>query len=457
MKKIIIGFIILVILSPSAIAKKKETQPEQEIHYINLSWWERYNDPVLTEYQSRLYEKNPDLKIAALKVREGEKIVKISFANELPQLSFDGQLNRNFKSSDLYFGQMTIPSFKQSELQLPLTMTYEIDIWGTNRFRTKSAEKHLEMVRQDERASYIMLTSAFAADYFNLIRIDKLLELQKQIVDIQEKIVNKTEIKYKNGLCSKTDLLNERKALTYLKEEFNTLEDRQSLLINQMRAYLAMGANEEVKRSDYESVSIPAGLPESFESGVIENRPDYQRAEANIKRAGYNVKVARREFLPKFVIFGQLGFNAYQFTNLFSSPAQMAAAGILPQFDLFTGGRKFAVLKLKKLEYDEALQTYQKAILTSFQEVNDSLSMAHAAGKSYAEEVDRLKYQNEMFDLLTRKSEIGASSNLEVLYGTQAKLMTEKEVVSGKINLLISSINVYKAVGGKDLYKIKDL
>ena len=135
----------------------------------------------------------------------------------------------------------------------------------------------------------------------------------------------------------------------------------------------------------------------------------------------------------------------------------MAAAGILPQFDLFTGGRKFAVLKLKKLEYDEALQTYQKAILTSFQEVNDSLSMAHAAGKSYAEEVDRLKYQNEMFDLLTRKSEIGASSNLEVLYGTQAKLMTEKEVVSGKINLLISSINVYKAVGGKDLYKIKDL
>ena len=103
------------------------------------------------------------------------------------------------------------------------------------------------------------------------------------------------------------------------------------------------------------------------------------------------------------------------------------------------------------------MQVYQKAILTAFQEVNDSLSMAHAAEKTYAEDVDRLKYQDEMFDLLTKKSKIGAASNLEVLYGTQAKLLTEKETVSGKINLLISSINIYKAVGGKDLYEISDL
>ena len=135
----------------------------------------------------------------------------------------------------------------------------------------------------------------------------------------------------------------------------------------------------------------------------------------------------------------------------------MAAAGILPQLDLFTGGRKWAVLKLRKLEYDEALQVYQKAILTSFQEVNDSLSIAHAAEKTYSEDVDRLKYQNEMFELLNKKSKIGAASNLEVLYGTQAKLLTEKEAVSGKINLLISSINIYKAVGGQDLYEINDL
>ena len=89
--------------------------------------------------------------------------------------------------------------------------------------------------------------------------------------------------------------------------------------------------------------------------------------------------------------------------------------------------------------------------------MNDSLSMAHTAEKTYAEDIDRLNYQNEMFDLLTKKSKIGAASNLEVLYGRQAKLFTEKEAVSGKINVIIASINMYKAVGGKDLYEISNL
>lgn len=79
-----------------------------------------------------------------------------------------------------------IPSFKQSELQLPLTMSYEVDIWGMNRFRTKSVEKQLAMIQQDERATYIALTSAFAAEYFNLIRVDELIRLQEQVVKIQE-------------------------------------------------------------------------------------------------------------------------------------------------------------------------------------------------------------------------------------------------------------------------------
>lgn len=453
MKNLVVTLLTFILFIPASFADNLHNS----IEYVNLSWWEKYEDPILVQYQSQLYEKNLDLKIATLKVKEGEKIVKISFANELPQLSFDGTLNRNFKSSDLYFGQMMIPSFKQSELQLPLTMSYEIDIWQQNRLKTKSMKKQLEMLKQDERISYIMLTSAFAADYFNLIRTDKLIEIQKEIKKIQEEIVKKTEIKFKNGLCRKTDLLNEQKALTFINEELNGLEDKQILLTNQLRSYLATGSSEQIKRSEFENIKILENLPEKFDSNVIEKRPDYIRAEANIKRAGYNVKAAKRDFLPKFVIFGQLGFNAYQFNKLFSSPAQMAAAGILPQLDIFDGGRKLSVMKLKKLEYDEAIQVYQKAILNSIQEINDSLCSADTAKKTYKENLDRLKFQNEMYDLLEKKSTIGAASNLEVLYGTQAKLISEKEAVSGKIDLIISSINVYKAVGGQDLYQISDL
>ena len=433
MKKLITLLFMLFLLCPQTGFCKAAKEPaDYKKQYINLEWWERYNDPVLSGHVQTLYQKNHDLKIAALKVKEGEKLVKISFANELPELSFNGSLARNLKSSNLQFGNMMIPSFKQSELQLPLTMSYEVDIWGMNRFRTKSVEKQLAMIQQDERATYIALTSAFAAEYFNLIRVDELIRIQEQVVKIQEDIANKTQIKFENGLCTQNEVLNELKALSYLASE----------------------PGSGVDRAGFGAVKPLENIPSHFDSDVISNRPDFLRAENNIKRIGYDVKAARRDFLPKFVLYGQLGFNAYQFDKLFSHPAQMAAAGLLPQFDFFTGGRKMAILKLKKYEYEEAVEKYQKTILTSFQELNDALIGAETAQKNYEDSLKRFEYEKNLLSLLEQKRRIGAAADLDVLYGTERELLVQKEEVINKINLIISSINIYKAVGGEDLYKI---
>ena len=115
------------------------------------------------------------------------------------------------KSSDQHFGPMMIKDYAQWGYQLPLTATYEIDIWGQNRLKTKSIEKQLQIVRQQERASYIALTSAFASTYFNFIKTDKLIEIQKDIVKIQEEIAQKTQKKYDNALCTVNDVINEQK------------------------------------------------------------------------------------------------------------------------------------------------------------------------------------------------------------------------------------------------------
>lgn len=454
MKKIIITLLLLAVFVPSVCARQSKEPIDEKKLYMNIEWWEKYNDPYLTEHLQTISKKNNDLKIASLKVQEGEKLVKISFANELPRISFDGALNRNLKSSDLYFGSLQIESFKQSELQLPFTMSYELDIWGQNRIRTKSVEKQLEMIKQDERASYIALTSAFASDYFNLVRLDKLVAVQEDVVRIQKQIVEKTQIKFRNGLCSKTEVLNEQKALTYFQEDLNNLIDKQEVVKHQMRVYLASEPDADIERSRYEDLNLLENLPGHFDSDVISQRPDFLRAENNIKRVGYDVKVARRDFLPKFVIFGQAGFNAYQFNKLFGSPAQMAAAGILPQLDIFDGGRKLNFMKLKKLEYDESLQIYQKTILTSFQELNDALGGELTAQRNYHDSVDRVNYEEKLYNLIDKKTQIGAASELERLYAKQRKLLTQKDEIINKINCLIGSINIYKAVGGQDLYKI---
>ena len=466
MKKLLTALITLLFVvqifaplaSTSAFAKKnkkEEQQKEQRMQYLNLSWWEKYNDPILTGYLQELFDKNHDLKIAALKVQEGEQMVKVSLANELPQVYFDGNLGRIMSSSDQHFGSMVIPSYAQYGYQFPFTATYEIDIWGQNRIRTKSAEQQLAIIEQAQRASYISLTSAFASNYFNLVKTDKLLEIQQQIVDLQTEITQKTKKKFENGLCTVNEVIAEEKMLTTQKELLNNLEHTRTIIESQLKVYLA-DESKEIIRTDCDKLTVMQGIPLKMDGSVITQRPDYIQSEDNIKKIGYDVRVARKDFLPKFVIYGQLGLNAYHWDQLFNSYSQLANAGIMPSFDLFSGGRKKAVLKLQKFRYEEARHEYEKAILNGFKEVNDSTAQLKTDLKNYEESVERYNLEHKRYVLMEHKNKIGAASELDLLYNKQIELMTKREEVSNKINCLISTISLYKATGGQDLYSIKE-
>lgn len=433
-------------------ASKTQQETKNRLEYLNLNWWEKYNDPILTGHLQELYEKNYDLKIAALKVKEGEKLVKISFANELPQISFDGTLGRTMRSSNQQFGSMMIPSYAQWGYQLPFTASYEIDIWGENRLKTKSVEKQLEIIKQEERASYIALTSAFAANYFNLIKSDKLIEIQKEIIATQQEIVKKTQKKFENGLCSINEVLEEEKLLTSQKEALNAFENTKTLLENQLKTYLS-DSNSSIKRANAGDLNILQNIPTQIDSSIVENRPDYLEAESNIKRIGYDVRIAKKEFLPKFLIYGQLGFNAYDWGKMFNSYSQLANAGIMPSFDLFSGGRKMAVLKLKKYQYEEAMHSYQKTILTGIQEINDADARYKTDLKNYKESLERYSIEKQKYTLMEHKNAIGAASNLDVLYNKEQLLITQRDETANKINCIISTIGLYKAVGGQDISK----
>ena len=100
--------------------------------YMNMAFWHKFNDDILVDNLIKVYENNNDLKAAVLKVNEGNRIVKMSFANELPHVGFQGYVGRIFSSSDELFGEVKIPNYAETHYLLPLTMNYEIDIWGKN-------------------------------------------------------------------------------------------------------------------------------------------------------------------------------------------------------------------------------------------------------------------------------------------------------------------------------------
>ncbi len=456
--KILLTLFILLCSVSIADAKTKSNSNENyRLEYLNLDWWQKYNDPVLTDYISTAFKNNQDLKIAALNVKESEQVVKMAFAGQLPQVGFQGDVFRDFRSANVKLGDVIVKDYSQSNFFLPLTMSYEVDIWGENYLKTKSFKKQLEMVKQNERASYISLTSAVASEYFNLVKLDKLIKNQQELVKLQTEIVRLEDLKYKNGLCPITELMDEKQLLTQLQEELNVYIDKRIIVGRELG--VLTGEREKdlslMPRSDYSIITL-LPLPDSINAEVIQYRPDFMKAEEYIQKIGIDVKVAKRDFLPKFILYGQAGFSAYNLTNIFGNHTFKSLVGFMPSIDLFTGGAKMARLRYNKLELEKAQQIYEKTILTSIQEVNNSLGGALTRELNYKESVKRYNLENDKFNLAQKKFDIGAKSNLEMMKDREKLLVAEKDKVNSQVNYLISTLNIYKAVGGNDFTTINE-
>lgn len=453
MKKINIAILMIlfafVATAIPTFAKGKQPETDKHIEYLNLKWWDKYNDDILSSYLQDVYKNNQDLKIANLKTKQAQETVKIMFANQLPHVGFTPEYSEMFNSGDLRFGRMTVNTYSQPNYVLPLTMTYELDLWGKNYLATKSAKRQKDIIAQNERATYISMTSAFASNYYNLIKTDELIRLQNKLVDIQKNVVLLTEKQYKNGMCPLPQVLSEKQQLFVLENELDSLNDIKEVLTNQLKVYLGDRTIANIKHSPYNEVKT-FDIPLQIGSEIIQYRPDIIQSEFYIKKTGLDVKVARREILPKINIFGEIGFNSFYLDRIFAPNTFRSLAGIAPNFDLFSGGAKMAKVRYMKYEYQKAVELYNKTILTSLQEVNDAMSNAKLSKRKMDRDIEKDNLEKIKYSLSSEQNTIGALSDLAKLKSEQNLLNVNKEEVNSKINYIISTISLYKSVGGKD-------
>lgn len=443
MKKFVILFLVInIILTPAFGIETTNTSD-----YINMPFWEKFNDEKLIDNITKVAENNNDLKAAVIKVNEAQRLVKMSFANELPHIGFDGYIGQTFKSSDTLFGSVVIPDYTQSQYLLPLTMNYELDIWGKNHLKTKSKKKQFEMIKQDERSAHIFITSVFACDYYNLIRIDKLLEYQKELIAIHKQVTDSVKKRYDAGTATINDVIAAEKTMTFLNEEYQNLLEKQDTLKNQMAALLADRQFSDINRENYDNINVNLLIPENIDVTMLEQRPDRIKSELDLERIGIDVKVARRNLLPSFIITGNLGFNLY---NLSSAHKFLADIGVVPTWDLFMGGLKIQNLKLQKDRYEIAVQHYEKTILKSIQETNDALYSLKTSANIFAISQERTNSDLKELELTKRKEDAGTADKLDLLLREEILIQSQKQALSAEINKIIAGINLYQALGGID-------
>lgn len=443
-KKFIIISLLILTISP-AIAKEQVDR----LSYMNMDWWKKYNDEILISHLNTLYENNHNLKIAALKTKQAEENVRLAGANQLPQVGFSGEFTREMRGGQTQFGDLVIPTYSQNHFLLPLNASYEIDIWGENYLNRKSAKKQKDIAIQEERATYIYLTSGFASNYFNLIKADELEKITRDIIRLQTEIVAMTQKKYDVGLASINELLTEKQILVKNEEELNKLIEKRKVINNQLVNLLGLNSDKEIEHISIDKLSYPQ-TPEELSATIIQYRPDLIQSENYAQKAGIDVRVARREFLPKFILFGNIGFNAYRWNSMFNDRTFLSNIGIAPYWDIFSGGAKLARYRINKYEYKKAAEGYQQTMLNSIQEVNNALASAKTTKANLLKSEEDFNIETQKHTLATRQFNIGDASKLDEMKSQLSLLVAKQRHASSKIDDAISSLSLYNAVGGVD-------
>ena len=419
---------------------KKVEALKNKLEYINLDWWKQFNDEYLNDYIIRAVENNKDLKIASLVIDEYYQNVIMQRAGQMPTLSagFTPGYGHAFNQTSGNFG-------------VPIISSYEVDIWGKNLNKTTSVKKLYESSILDEQAAYLSIVSAVGSIYINIIKLDALIDLQEEIVSLRKEIADIMQISNNEGIISTSDLVKANKAYILGTTDLVDLKKERTKLLHQLAVLIGDSPNniEEYKRADYHNFAFSGVIPETVDSEIVMQRPDYRKAEKMLEKAGIDVRVARKEMFPRITLGGLLFFNNKYFDSLFTTSNMIWGFGGGIFQPLFQGFSLTANLEAKKIVYERSLKNYEKVNLTSMQEVNDSLVSVNMDKDKLVKQKEIQALEQKDFKLTQLKYDEGVIAKLDLDQQKENLLTVQKLVYDTEFGCMIDYINFYKAVAAK--------
>jgi len=291
----------------------------------------------------------------------------------------------------------------------------------------------------------VQVISGIANSYYTLLMLDKQLEITEEMAKMAKETWEMMQLQYNLGRMRSTSVqsaqaayLNTLTKANDFRRQIRATENALSLLIGQQ--------GQQIPRSTLEAQSLPSEFSTGVGVALLKNRPDVHNAEMNLAACFHDVQTARSKFYPTITIGGSAAFTN---NNGALNPGKWLTTlfGNLTQ-PIFMRGALTANLKVSKLQYEQAFNTWQNAILQAGNEVSNALVNYNgfdANAKLEAERVDVLTKSVEDTKALYKSS---GASYLEVLTAQTQLLSAKLSKVNNDFNKMQTVVSLYTALGG---------
>ena len=403
----------------------------------NMPWRSVFTDPQLQSLIQTALDNNVNMLNAALNVKMVEEALKVARLAFLPSVAFTPQ--------------GTIAKFDDNPVtksyQLPLSASWNVDLFGNLLNAKRSAQMQLLATQDYQTVVKTNLISGVANLYYTLLMLDRQIEIVGEMEGLTKETWEKMQVMKDTRIGYRSTAVQSAEAAYYsvqaqridLQRQVREVENSLSLLLGQPA--------QTVQRGTFEGQSLPQDLATGVGIQLLNNRADVHAAELTLAQCFYDVNQARSRFYPQITITGT---GAFTNQNGLVNPGKMlwSAVGSLVQ-PIFQHGQIVAGLKVAKMQYEQAYNTWQNTILQAGNEVSNALVQYNSAAEKAefdAKRVEVLKKNVE--DTRTMMSQSANTSYLEVITAQSNLLNAEISQVTDDFNKMQAVVNLYQALGG---------
>ncbi len=412
---------------------------------IDKNWWESFNDPILTQLVTKALESNYDIAISDAQLEAYLGQFDQIESSLYPQINGNASFDRKDTQNPMANRFQQQGGFSTYAASLSMA-SYEIDFYGRVKRTADAARSQLMASEYNRRSVQLSVSAGVCASYVRLSSLNDQIKLANENITANQEIEKNTLLKYKLGSTSETEWLStsaqvdaSRSSLSQLQAARIAEETTLNTLLGENTKNITVGSMESINIPQ-----IPAGLP----SELLTRRPDVAIAEQNLIAANAKIGITKAAYFPKFSLTAMMGVQSDTLANVFSDPTKLWQITPVASIPIFTAGLIDAQMRIARADYNQSIAIYQKTVLTALNDTDNALAQNTKAKEQLLYNNQRADALKKAFEQAQLRYKVGTYSYTDLLVVQQNYLAAQQQAIISKQNVLITTISLYKALGG---------
>jgi outer membrane protein, multidrug efflux system len=395
-------------------------------------FWQDLGSDELNRLIDNVLAQNLDLEAALHRIEQARAQAKVAAAPLYPSVSASGTAGHTFQN----------PQDKNAAGG-GASLSYEVDLWGKNRNQAQSANYRIDVSQFDREALRLVVTSDATNFYSQILSLNDRVAIAEYNLKSAEEILRIVEARYNAGSVSGLDVAQQRVAVNNFRTALALLVEQRSTTGNALAILLGLPPQEyTVPTAALTSLKMPA-VNLTPPATLLTARPDIESAESALRAANADIGAARAAFFPSLTLNASTVIAA-GFGNPAAAASSIASSLLAP---IFTGGQLTGNLENVTARQKELAVTYQKTVLTAFQEVEDALAALKSANDRAEIARSTVVESQNAYDIAKAQFDAGAIDYLNLLDTQRSLFVVQDNAVAVNQAQLQSFVQLRKALG----------